>query len=184
MDYREHPNPRWLSSARQVKEVLHRRVGCAGNSRPINMFRPQLSALIELLRISGDPRGWRPKRTRDANRGQPGSQKMSPARRGAVLSVLPDMPFDPEPYITSQFRRCSLLERWPRSRGGGNLFAATLLGNKGRRKNSGGSRATRVLTRACVRERHVLGRAIVPVGIEHRSWSSRLCLHRSLFSTC
>jgi hypothetical protein len=26
-------------------------------------------------------------------------QKISPARRGAVLSVLPDMPFDPEPYI-------------------------------------------------------------------------------------
>jgi hypothetical protein len=27
------------------------------------------------------------------------AKKISPARRGAVLSVLPDMPFDPEPYI-------------------------------------------------------------------------------------
>jgi hypothetical protein len=42
-----------------------------------------------------------------------GSQKISPARRGAVLSVLPDMPFDPEPYIP--YGRCSLLERCPRS---------------------------------------------------------------------
>jgi hypothetical protein len=45
------------------------------------------------------------------------------------LSVLPDMPFDPEPYIP--YGRCSLLERGPHWWGGGNLFPAAAVGNDG-----------------------------------------------------
>ena len=46
-------------------------------------------------------------------------EEKAPLGAGPVLSVLPDRPFDPEPYIEC----CSLLERWPRRGGGGNLFA-------------------------------------------------------------
>ena len=59
-------------------------------------------------------------------------KKLAPLGAGQVLSVLPDMPFNPEPYIP--FGRCSLLERWPHLGGGGNLFPTAAAGNDGATK--------------------------------------------------
>jgi hypothetical protein len=51
------------------------------------------------------PADWR------AHPGEHDRKKKAPLGAGPVLSVLPDMPFDPEPYIPCGC--CSLLERWP-----------------------------------------------------------------------
>jgi hypothetical protein len=67
-------------------------------------------------------------------------KKEAPLGAGQVLGVLPNMPFDPEPYIPCG--RCSLLERWPRWWGVGNLFATAALGNDAQRKKQDRSTPT------------------------------------------
>jgi hypothetical protein len=51
--------------------------------------------------------------------------KNNPARRGAVLSVLPDMPFDPEPYIPA----AHCWNGGPVAGAGGKLFPTAAEGN-------------------------------------------------------